>query len=248
MDNTSKSFKFFMPASLVKADDGKDEGKFYISGLASTSHIDLQGESVDQKGLSFDYFLGKNGVFNNNHLPGPENIIGEPTEARITKDGFYVKGYLYTSKKCAQEWIEHFKALEHSKSKRKIGMSIEGKVTSKEGSTIKSCFITAIAITHCPVNTNTWAEIAKSLAGSEIVEGEEEEKALSAGGMGGVMVPESLDHEEKVTSYKSIAAVPAGTHLSQEAYVTILQLEKGWSKATAEAVVDAIFLDKNLGN
>lgn len=240
------SFKFWMPATAVKSGKDKD-GKRWIQGVASTNHMDLQNETVDQKGLDFSYFL-KHGNFNNDHKSGPENLVGEPTEARITKEGMYVKGFLYRGKGCADEWWEHFQALESSGSNRRVGFSIEGKISAKEGSNIKKCWIKNIAITQNPVNTNTWAEIAKSLSGSEVVEGTEEEKALSAGSMGGrALSPESLEGSPKITTYKSLGDIPSGVSLSFDEYVTVVQLEHGYSKATAKAVVDAIFIEHGIG-
>ena len=245
--SASQTFKFWMPATAVKS--GKDKaGKRWIQGVASTNHMDLQNESVDQKGLDFSYFL-EHGNFNDDHKQGPKHEVGEPTEARITKDGMYVKGFLYQGKEKADEWWEHFQALESSGSDRKVGFSIEGKIKKKSGTNIKECWIKNIAITFHTVNTNTWAEIAKSLSGSEIVEGiEEEEKALSAGSMGGrALSPESLEGSPKITTYKSLGDIPSGVSLSFDEYVTVVQLEHGYSKATAKAVVDAIFIEHGIG-
>jgi hypothetical protein len=209
--------------------------------------MDLQNESVDQKGLDFSYFL-KHGSFNDDHKQGPAHEVGEPTEARITKEGMYVKGFLYKGKEKADEWWEHFNSLKQSGSKRKVGFSIEGKIKKKSGTNIKECWIKNIAITSHPVNTHTWAEIAKSLSGAEIVEGEEEEKALSAGSMGGrALSPESLEGSNKITTYKSLADIPSGVSLSFDEYVTVVQLEHGYSRPTAKAVVNAIFIENGIG-
>lgn len=241
------TFKFWMAATAVKSGKDKD-GKRWIQGLASTKHMDLQNETVDQKGLDFSYFL-KHGNFNNDHKTGPENLVGEPTEARITKDGMWVKGFLYKGKSESDKWWEHFQALESSDSDRKVGFSIEGRVQKKEGTNIKECWIKNIAITANPVNTHTWAEIAKSLSGSEIVEGtEDEEKALSASSMGGrALSPESLEGSLKIQTYKSLADIPPGVSLSFKEYVTVVQLEHGYSRATAQAVVDAIHIENGIG-
>mgnify|MGYP000849498386 FL=1 len=248
MSKIEETFKFFLPATMVKAGKDKD-GKRWIQGIASTDHMDRQNESVKQAGLDFSYFL-KHGHFNNDHQQGPENLVGEPTEAKLTKDGFWIKGFIYKGKECADYWWEHINSLAQSGSDRKVGFSIEGKVKKKSGTKIVSCWIKNVAITANPVNTNTWAEIAKSLSGSLLIEGEDEEdeeKALSAGSAGGLALqPESLEGSEKVTTYKSLADVPPEMSLSHDEYVTVLQLEKGWSRATAAAVVDAIFISKGI--
>lgn len=246
MSKLEETFNFFLPATVMKAGTDSD-GKRWIQGIASTSHKDLQDESVEQTGLDFSYFL-KHGHFNNDHQQGPENLVGEPTEAKVTKDGFWIKGFLYKGKECADYWWEHINSLNQSGSKRSVGFSIEGKVKKKSGTKIVSCWIKNVAITANPVNTNTWAEIAKSLSGSLLIEGEDEEKALSAGSAGGLsMQPESLEGSNKIQTYKSLSDVPTDVSLSFDEYVTVLQMEKGWSRATATAVVDAIFIEKGIG-
>ncbi|MCF6205366.1 MAG: hypothetical protein L3J47_00535 [Sulfurovum sp.] len=249
MENSTKTFKFYIPADVLKASKDND-GRRVIQGIASTNHKDLQGETIDQDGLDLSYFI-LHGNINNDHLKGPENIVGEPLEAKITKDGFWLKALIYKNK-IGNDWWDHIQSLETSGSKRKVGFSVEGKVTSKSGSNIKACYITAVAITSSPVNTKTWASIAKSLEGTSIVEGDpeedQEEKALTAGSSDGMaLMPESLDGKMKVTSYKSIKDVPHDVELTKSEYVTVLQLGEGYSKATAEAVVDAIFLTKGIG-
>src|SRR5690625_1136116 len=91
------SFTFWVPAQAVKISKGagkKGAPARQIQGVASTSHSDLQGETVDQDGIDFSYFL-KHGYFNNDHKPGAENKVGEPTECKVTKQGLWVKGFLY---------------------------------------------------------------------------------------------------------------------------------------------------------
>jgi hypothetical protein len=66
---------------------------------------------------------------------------------------------------------------------------------------------------------------------------EDEKKALSAGGMGGVLTPESLEGKAKVQTYKSFTRERAITHL---------QLCKGYNRHTAEIVTDSIFARRGL--
>jgi hypothetical protein len=91
-------------------------------------------------------------------------------------------------------------ALTASGANRQVGFSIQGKVKRRAGKEIAECWIQDIALTPAPVNTTTWAEIAKSLSAekwqlskSDVADEaeEDEEKALSAGGS--PLVPESLD-------------------------------------------------------
>ncbi len=242
------TFNFWVPAEIVKADPAaKGDSKRRIRGIASTESKDLEGETIDLSGISLDYFTTK-GVFNDDHKQEVSAIVGEPTSAKITKDGLFVEGILYKGKDSADKIWEHFNSLEQSGAKRRLGFSIEGKVLARKGSTITRCWLKNIAITAHPVNSATWAEIAKSFKGAEWgapPDDEETDKAMTTASAG-ALVPESLEGSNKVTCYKSLDDVPAGVKLSYQDTVMTVQLSKGWSKATAEAVVDAIWLQHGL--
>jgi len=218
--------------------DGKAKvdakGRRWIQGIASTSARDLQGEIVDQAGLDFSYFL-KRGYFNWDHKPGEDNRVGEPTEAKLTKNGMWVKGYLYPQglKKSADDIWEHMHAVEAVGSNRKMGFSIQGKVQRREGSTIRKCWIQEVAVTSCPVNTTTWAEIAKSLSAQEwdLSPDEDEEKAMTAGAGGNPLVPESLDSDVKDV-HKS---------LSFDESVTWVETTLGIDRAAADNLTRVVF-------
>lgn len=262
------TFNFFIPITSFQKSEGegkdKKDGKRWIQGVASTDDLDLQGETVVQSGIDTGYFL-EHGYFNDDHKAGPENKVGEPTECRITKAGLWVKGFLYKGKERADYWWEHLNSLEQSEATRKAGFSIQGKVMRRAGSSITKCWLQDIAITASPVNTSTWAEIVKSLskerwcvhpwksleksckgcAGAELCKDdlcqeEVEKKALSAGGMGRVMIPQSLEGHNKVTTYKGIEK------FTFDEAVTFLQISKGYSRASALAVADAIFTSQGL--
>jgi len=197
------TFSCFIPAQMVLVkggDKGADKsGKYWIQGIASTDAKDLQGEVINQAGIDLSYFL-EHGYFNDDHKPGPENKIGEPTEAKVTKNGLWVKGFLYPHKEKAVAYWDLMQNQAASGSKRKVGFSIQGKVLRRNGSTIEKCWIQDIAVTTQPVNTTTWAEIAKSLANqkwnlaSEKKE-DEAEKAVTAAAS--PLVPESLEGKKK---------------------------------------------------
>lgn len=163
IENTDE-FSFWVPMELSKADP-KDIGeqRRWVQGVASTSDNDLQNETVDQNGIDFSYFL-KYGYYNNDHKPGFENKVGQPVECRITKEGLWTKGFLFQKHKIAEAIWELALALEASKSERKLGFSIQGKVTRREGRRIAKCWIQDIAITAAPINTNTWLDVLKSLS------------------------------------------------------------------------------------
>jgi len=157
-------FDFWVPMTLSKADpaDQKDQRR-WVQGVSSTSDNDLQNETVEQNGIDFSYFL-KYGYFNNDHKPGFENKVGQPIECKVTKQGLWTKGFLFQKHKIADAIWELALALEASKSDRKLGFSIQGKVTRREGRRIAKCWIQDIAITAAPINTNTWLDVLKSLS------------------------------------------------------------------------------------
>lgn len=193
------TFTFWVPAQAVQISkstkDAKGKSVRWLQGIASTDSRDLQGESVSQKGIDFTYFL-KNGYFNNDHKPGFENKVGEPTECKLTSKGLWVKGFLYDNHKIADQIWDLMNAHEATPgAKRRVGFSIEGKVKRRNGTTIEECWIQDIAITPAPINTATWAEIAKSLSASSwtdsSVTSKEEETKKS------LTLPEAIDYIKK---------------------------------------------------
>lgn len=233
-DNTEEDFKFWVPAQAVVVKGGKNgsdsEGRRWIQGIASTNARDLQGEVVTQKGIDFNYFL-KRGYFNDDHKPGTENKVGEPTECKVTKDGLWVKGFLYNDKKKSDDIWEHMRSLTKSGSRRRMGFSIEGKVVRRNGRTIEKCWIQDIAVTPAPVNHTTWAEMAKSLSKYDLAT-EPTEKTLSASN---VTVPESLDEKEKED--REVAK----SYTYDEAVAVIETRFPGISKGSAEALATFAF-------
>lgn len=203
----SDNFNCWVPAQAVLAKGGAasgadKSGKRWIQGIASTGAKDLQGEVVAQDGIDFAYFM-KHGYFNNDHKPGFENKVGQPTECRVTKNGLFVKGFLFQENPVSDSIWGMLKTLDSSGAARRVGFSIQGKVQRRAGSAIKKCWIQDIAITPAPVNHTTWCEMAKSLSAQDwnLSKGgadplnedndENQEKALAVGG-GHALVPESL--------------------------------------------------------
>lgn len=212
------TFSCWVPAQqiIVKGGEkGADKsGKRWIQGIASTDGRDLQGEIIDQGGIDFSYFLD-HGYFNDDHK---STKVGQPTEAKLTKNGLWVKGFLFKTPNGeapskADEYWSLMNQLSESGSNRKVGFSIQGKVLRREGKTIKKCWIQEIAITTQPVNTATWAEIAKSLSAQkwDMVKDDDKtdtEKAMTAAGS--PLVPESLEGKQKdVVTAKSLTYAEA---------------------------------------
>jgi len=259
------SFSFFVPVERIEKSDGKDDGKRFIQGIASTDDRDLQGEIVTQNGIEYGYFL-KHGYINDDHKDGPEHKVGEPVECRLTSKGLWIKAFLYKGKERSDYWWEHINVLLNSGSSRKVGFSIQGKILRRNGKTITKCWLQDVAITASPVNTSTWAEIAKSLSSQkwcvhpwqdECVGGccgcatksitattaeddtETEEKALSTAS-GGMLIPQSLEGKPANQTFKS-------NRISYDEALLFLINEKGYSEPVAKAITDAIFIQYGMG-
>lgn len=181
-DAVEEFFGFFIPitgsyvgdelSKAVSSRAVKGINLRWIEGLASTEDVDLQNESVDQKGIDFSYVIDE-GYFNDDHKPGPGHKLGEPTEIDVKtaehpitgkkQYGLFVKGFLYNNKVASDEYWELLKAQETTPgSKRRVGFSIQGKVKKRFGHKVLSCWVQDIALTTAPINTNTWSRIVKS--------------------------------------------------------------------------------------
>ena len=167
MDRLDDNFQFFVDkVTLEKA--GKDENGreiMKVGGIATTKAKDTDGEEIDEKGWDTDYFVNS-GFFNYNHQSkfNPKAVIGEPTTAKVTKDGIYVEGFLYSDSDLAQSVYDTTKMLESSSSNRRMGFSIEGKALERDPfnpKKIKKARLTGCALTLNPKNPNTLVNILK---------------------------------------------------------------------------------------
>lgn len=168
MSKELKDFKFHIPVELVKG-EGEAEEFWRVRGIASTSDQDLQGETIDQDGLDISVLKAGRGLFNVDHLKGPENIIGQIEDAEFVmhegKKSLLVDGYLFKEQPKAQAFRNILKSLKKGASSR-VHMSIEGKIIQrdpKDGATIKKARIDKVALTLDPVNPFTFVELCKSL-------------------------------------------------------------------------------------
>ena len=147
-----------------------------IGGLVSTETRDRQDEVVLQRGLDFHDFL-KHGWYNDNHSKATDAILGYPDRVEYVRkgdrlpdgsvspaNGHWAEGYLLETDRAQKIW-ELGNALQ--KSGRRLGFSIEGSVEKRDDANrkvIAKAKVKNVAITNCPVNTDTRLEvIAKSL-------------------------------------------------------------------------------------
>lgn len=170
-----EDFTFYMP--LMKSENTSDEDDRLIRGMASCEEMDAQGEVVLQKGMDCSPAL-KSGFLNWDHMPGPENLIGIPVKIEIAdiqnhpimqKSGLkgvgcYAEGKLLTGHPRADAVWSLLRSLKGTE--RQLAWSIQGSVLERSGrgnSVLTRSVIRHLAITHQPVQTRSFAEIAKSL-------------------------------------------------------------------------------------
>jgi hypothetical protein len=168
----TETFSVWLPAEpLEKSENG--EKLRLVQGLTSTGNKDQQDERMLQDGIDFEPLLSK-GHINWNHQPGPANLIGQPLEATLKETpkgfGLWMQGLLYKGKRVAEDAWEHLLLMEELARKglpfRPVGWSVEGGILERDPldrRIIRKSVVRQMALTHEPVNADTYAEIAKSL-------------------------------------------------------------------------------------
>lgn len=179
-----------------------ENGDMIVEGIASDDSEDSDKEFLDPVGFDFAPLL-ETGVINWNHQAkkDPDAIIGEPIEARITKNHeFYIKGKLYKDDPKAQATYKKAQIMEKNSSTRRLGWSIEGIPLQKDplnNKRIRKALITGVAITHCPKNANTYVSIVKGMYSEPFVDDDEEKKAMDTEAMAPV-TEESVEGKKKI--------------------------------------------------
>ena len=233
------AFHLYAPISAFEKADAPEGQQRRIGGLVSTESRDRQNEIILQRGLDFTPFL-QHGWFNDNHDKTPAGVIGEPDPTSLR---YYQKGeQLPNGRKApanghwAEGWLLHgdpradaiwskIKSLEKSPTGRRFGFSIEGGVRRRAGpdlKTVAKAFVSHIAVTHVPVNTDAGLDaLAKSLSAAHgtgldvddfdihgIDDQDETDKAMTAGyggahdspktgtGVAAVLAHQDLEHDE----------------------------------------------------
>lgn len=170
----NSDFTFHM--ELAKSDNSSDEDRL-VRGLASCETVDVQGEVILQKGMDCSPAL-KSGWVNWDHMPGPENLIGIPLKIEIadiqqhpvmSKSGLkgigcYAEARLLKGHARAEAVWSLLKSV--GGSGRGLAWSVQGSVLERSGSSnnyLARTVIRHLAITHQPVQTDSFAELAKSL-------------------------------------------------------------------------------------
>ena len=146
-----------------------------VWGQASTNDEDLDGETLEPNGYDLSSFLSK-GLINYEHLAknrSPLYYIGEPIDAKIKDNKFFIKAKLWEKSKMARDLWDTLHIMKASGSNRGIGWSIEGTPLEKDKNNekrITKARITHTALTFMPKNANTWAEIVKGEQKEDYIE------------------------------------------------------------------------------
>lgn len=165
-------FRFYVPIDdkLIEKAANKTEktgryDKMQIEGIASSNDEDSDEEILEPKGFDLSRFL-KIGYINWDHQlkTDPTALLGEPIEAKIVNNKFYVKAKLYKDSPKARDLWDTMIMLKNSGSTRSMGFSIEGKALERSDSNPKhvtKALITGLAVTPSPKCESTYADIVK---------------------------------------------------------------------------------------
>jgi hypothetical protein len=197
------AWRFECDAEVFTKSDTSAPTNRRIGGICSTDDLDRQAEKILQDGMDFAPFL-KDGWFNDNHDPATDAVVGYPTRAEFRtmgmRKGWYVEGYLLDGHPRADALWMLANALQ--KTDRRLGFSVEGSVTARDAknpSVIRKAVVREVAITRCPVNTNTALHVLA--------------KSLSAGSAPVAIAPASAtgDGGARVMARRSVEAAAQGS-------------------------------------
>lgn len=179
----NSEFNFWVPLEFEKASEkgGTEDpyGDMVFWGLASDNSIDAEGEILEPSGFDIQLFLER-GLLNLEHFTkrkgSSKYYIGEPLDAKIDGDKFYVKGKLWKDSQIAREFWDTVKTMVASGSTRRPGMSIEGNALERDPMNpkrITKARINHVALTLMPVNGNSWLDIVKGMQKDDYIEPED---------------------------------------------------------------------------
>ena len=186
---------------LIKSIEIDENGDYIVQGVMTADNLDEEDDSIAPEGMDCSYFLDK-GWVKYEHGNNPQQFIGEPLEVKIGQfthptrhevvNGIFVKTRLFANRKLAQEAIQTMQDLQKSNTKRTMGWSIEGNVLKRNssGKVVRSV-LRNLVLTMNPVNTITWAELAKSFAKNHELT-INMEKSMDTAGAAAIM-PQSLE-------------------------------------------------------
>jgi hypothetical protein len=179
-----EKINFSIPLSVCKGivnDDGDvldknisdfkvDYNKMYIQGIAATPDLDLDKQKLKPSGFILDYFL-QSGFLNWNHqgAVSPDAIIGEPIDAKVTNEDFFIKGKLYSWSNLAKSVYDVAVNLENDPdTDRTLGYSVEGLALETEDEYVSKLLVTGCACCFVPKNNKTYLQICKGVTVEQV--------------------------------------------------------------------------------
>lgn len=164
-DYTGQKFRFYC---LPTRDEElfKGERKRLLKGVFTTERRDKHGEVLRISGMDFQPYL-KKGRVNFDHLPGAQNVLGRPIDAKIVPDvsifkknltgpGGYHIAELYDTEPGRAAW-DLIKAEENDPN-RQWGWSVQGAILeAQRNELIKTC-VEDMALSPKPANDDTYVE------------------------------------------------------------------------------------------
>jgi hypothetical protein len=169
-DMKPNNFNFFVPVDdLTKAGEtGENRYKsMYLQGCASTNAWDTDEQSLEPSGFDLGIFKSS-GLVNYEHQAkkSPKAFVGEPVEAEVRDNKFFVKAKLWEKSPLARDLWDTVHIMKESGSQRKLAWSIEGTPLAKDPrnpNRITKALITHVALTFMPKNAQTYADICKGV-------------------------------------------------------------------------------------
>lgn len=186
MSDVFAPFQFNVPFDVFKSGD---DGRMLFGGFVSSQKKDREDEVILQKGLDFAPWVER-GWFNDNHdqkLVSGGGVVGVPIDGKpvawlkkgdsnplsgepVDRHGWFVQGELLDTAG-GRNIYEISSALQKANTKRRLGMSLEGKVMRRKGPSVLKAEVHNIAITQRPVSHDTVVEVLnKALEANEAIE------------------------------------------------------------------------------
>jgi hypothetical protein len=174
-----------------------------ISGLASTEHVDDDGETIVQRGINWSPFTKGGGFLTVEHPAGVLNVVGEPTGIELTEhDGMPATrffGDVYLTDALGQATFRKAVNIQKAGGRHRLGTSIEGNADLRDPKNKKRVLestVWSLAITSQPRNRKCrFDPIMASLAAStlgKVTQGEPSASGQNGAGELAPMVPQSL--------------------------------------------------------
>jgi len=188
-------FNFFTEVNIpdeifksAKKDDNKRYDNMIVYGKATSNVEDRQGETLEPAGFDLNDFISS-GLVNLEHYTSrkgdPAYWIGEPLDAKVEGDDFFVKAKLWKDHPKARSLWDTLMIMKSSGSTRKLGWSIEGNAIERDKRNKKRILkakINHIALTFSPVGFNTYADISKGRQEEDYVDYKFETDKTTHGG------------------------------------------------------------------